>query len=203
MSFGNLVKDSSGIPIAQGYIPGTGFQGLQSSLVKNTDGSSNASAASVFSDVRVEAVMNGQAFTVVQNQTIGGAATGQYAVSVFNPSNSGKNILIFSIKCMTNFGNCTVWLYQTTTNPAYNTTLTPKNMLGGGSVSSLASGSITANSASISFPASQVDMTIAQPEVLMNNATFFLPNGSANGLTSLVNVGNSQAYSICVKWIEF
>ncbi|SRR6266699_6459131 len=44
MAFGASVKDSGSIPIAQGYVPGTGLTAAQSSSITNTDGSSNVSA---------------------------------------------------------------------------------------------------------------------------------------------------------------
>ena len=45
MSFGTLVKDGTGIPIAQGYIPGVGFAAAKSSPNSNTDGSGNVSSS--------------------------------------------------------------------------------------------------------------------------------------------------------------
>jgi len=44
MAFGNSVVDGGSIPIAQGYVPNSGFKATQGSLIINTDGSSNASA---------------------------------------------------------------------------------------------------------------------------------------------------------------
>lgn len=201
MSFGTLLKDAQNTPIAQGYIPGTGFTGMQSSLLKNTDGSSNVSTAATMSDARIEAVLNGMAFSALYSQTVGGAGAGAYALSIFNPATSGKNVLITSIKTMVNYGNAATWVYLNTSNPGYNTTVTPTNMKAGGSSSALASGNITANSASISYPTNSVDYAISNPEVLTNNMPILLPN--SNGLVALVYVANSQEYAIVVKWIEF
>lgn len=44
MGFGTLVKDQVGTPVAQGYVPGTGFVAAQTSPNVNTDGSSNKCA---------------------------------------------------------------------------------------------------------------------------------------------------------------
>jgi|SRR5579859_245478 len=204
MSFGTLLKDQVGTPIAQGYSPGIGFEGMQSSILKNTDSSSNTTAPAVMSNMLIESALNGMAYSILQNQTVGSSGGGQYAISVFNPSTSGKNVLIYSIKCMANYGNTTTWLYLTTSNPSYNTNLTPTNLKAGGSASALTSGNVTTNSASISFPGSGLfDMTVAASEVLTNNTGIYLPNGSSNGLTALVNVANSQEYAITLKWIEF
>lgn len=202
MSFGTLVKDSQSTPISQGYIPGSGFAALQSSLVKNQDASLNTSTAIVISNAIHEAIMNGMAYSVLENQTVGPSGGGQYAVSVYNPGS--KNVFIYSIKCMANYSNTTAWLYLKTSNPSYNTTLTPANLQAGGSGSSLASGSVTANSSSISFPTgTNFDMTIGQPEALTNNTGILLPNGSTNAIIALVSISNSQEYAITVKWIEF
>lgn len=50
MAFGATPVDGSGTPIPVGcvYVPNFGFRALQGSLVVNTDGSSNASAAAIF-----------------------------------------------------------------------------------------------------------------------------------------------------------
>lgn len=45
MAFGATPKDSGGIPIAESYVPGTGFIALKGSPNTNTDGSSNTSTA--------------------------------------------------------------------------------------------------------------------------------------------------------------
>ncbi len=48
MAFGAVPKDSGSIPIAETYVPGTGFIALQGSTLTNTDGSSNVSAPANF-----------------------------------------------------------------------------------------------------------------------------------------------------------
>lgn len=49
MAFGAVPKDSGSIPIAETYVPGTGFIALQGSTLTNTDGSSNISTPADFS----------------------------------------------------------------------------------------------------------------------------------------------------------
>ncbi len=50
MAFGSSIRDSGNVPIAQTYVPGVGFVALQGSVITNTDGSSNQSAAAVFQE---------------------------------------------------------------------------------------------------------------------------------------------------------
>lgn len=53
MAFGAVPTDSGGIPVAEGYVPGTGFISAQSSTNTNTDGSSNVSAPMNFNLAQV------------------------------------------------------------------------------------------------------------------------------------------------------
>lgn len=48
MSFGNVPVDAGNVPIAETYVPGTGFVALQGSTNTNTDGSSNKSTPANF-----------------------------------------------------------------------------------------------------------------------------------------------------------
>jgi hypothetical protein len=48
MAYGASLLDANGVPIGQGYKPGSGFAAIQASLITNTDGSSNTSAPITF-----------------------------------------------------------------------------------------------------------------------------------------------------------
>lgn len=56
MAFGNTIKDAGGIPIAETYVPGTGFIALQGSTLTNTDGSSNQSAPANFNLTQINSI---------------------------------------------------------------------------------------------------------------------------------------------------
>ena len=147
-------------------------------------------------------IIAGQAYGVLYTQTIGGAAQGQYCLSIFNPSESGKIVRVTSIKTMVNYGNTTTWIYLNSADPAYNTDLSSAivNFKGGGPPSVLGN-KVTANSASTSFPSSgNVDMAVSTPELISNGMFYERPPGY--GLNVLVFVGNSQEYAIAIKWLE-
>lgn len=56
MAFGAVPKDSGGIPIAETYVPGTGFIALQGSTLTNTDGSSNTSTPANFNLTQIASI---------------------------------------------------------------------------------------------------------------------------------------------------
>ena len=204
MAFGGTLKDSSGqIPISQGYVADDGFRAAASSALKFSDGQTNVSTGVVTADALGQAAINGQAYGVLVTNTIGAAATGQFALSVFNPNASGKTLLIASIKTMVNYSNTTTWTSLTSANPAYNTNLSSAivNLKNGGGASVVGSNA-TANSATIAFPGSgNVDMSLSNPEVISNGMYYSIP--ANKGIIALVFVGNSQEYAIAIKWIEY
>jgi hypothetical protein len=143
-------------------------------------------------------LFNGQCFAAAYTQTIGGAAQGNFALSIFNPSNSGKNILVFSSKVASNNFTAMAGLFLSTSDPGYNESPTVVNLKAGSGVSSIAS--VTANGSTISWPSNNFDTAYSTPEMLSNNSAILLPPG--NGLIIATYVGNSQEYALSAKWIE-
>ena len=155
------------------------------------------------SSIIQSSIVNGQGYGVTYTQTIGGAAQGNYAISIFNPSTSGKNVLVFSVKVMQNYSNTTGWIYTTSADPAYNTNLSSAivNMKDGGPASVLGS-HVTANSASVAFPSGNaVEMALGNPELVPDDCVYSLTPG--NGLSAFVFAANSQEYAIAIKWLEY
>lgn len=56
MAFGNVPKDAGTIPIAETYVPNTGFVALQGSTLTNTDTSSNVSSPGNFNLVQINSL---------------------------------------------------------------------------------------------------------------------------------------------------
>lgn len=56
MAFGNVPKDAGQIPVAETYVPGTGFIALQGSTNTNTDGSGNQSSPGNFNLVQINSL---------------------------------------------------------------------------------------------------------------------------------------------------
>src|SRR5579884_29964 len=93
------------------------------------------------------ATYSGKAF-VASDNLISAAAAGSFPMAIFNPSNSGKTILIYSIRVGCANAGYDVLLKSITSDPAYNTTavVTNKSL---GNVNSAIAGHITYNSASL------------------------------------------------------
>jgi hypothetical protein len=145
-------------------------------------------------------IFNGQSFGTCYTQTIGGAAQGNFALSIFNPSgNNKKNILVYSAKAISNNFTAVVGLFLDAADPAYNQSPTVLNLKAGASTSSIAS--VTANGSTISWPSNNFDTSYSTPEMLSNNSVILLPPG--NGLIIATFVGNSQEYALSAKWVEF
>ena len=153
------------------------------------------------------AALSGELYIATFFQTIGGAANGFYSLSVFNPSNSGKNVRVRAIRGWLSGAAPLLYLFKTTSNPMLANAFTPINQRFGGAASAV---SCTYNSASggISFPgATNIDTDI-QPssstvELLPTDDDFYiLPNGIASGIQVVQFVGNSQQYGFTMKWSE-
>jgi hypothetical protein len=145
----------------------------------------------------MRAILEGKGYSAVYSQTIGGAAQGFYALSVFNPFTSKKNLFVFSAKAMVNFGVTNTSLFFTSSDPALGTSITPINMNTSG-VASIANATIDANS--ISFPGNQPLEQFPFNDVIDNDYGYTVTPG--NGVEIFAFVGNSQQYSLGVKWLE-
>jgi|SRR5580765_19310 len=144
-------------------------------------------------------IRKGQAYSIIYGQTVGAAGNGNYGISLFNPANSGKELYVFSIKGTTNFSSTNYMTVATTsTDPNYNTPVTPINMRSDIVTPSVAN--VTADSASISAPNTGVIE-------LYNNADFFAYYGylltPGHGLVVVTFVNNSQQYNLGMKYAEF
>jgi hypothetical protein len=210
MAFGQTPKDSAGLPVGSVYVPNVGFVGLQGSPVNNTDGLSNASAGVVSVDQIASAIINSKGF-VATTGTLVTATNGNLTMgmSVFNPSGSGKNLYIYSIKYHA-FNISAAPKYNiTTADPLYSNAITPQNLrpAGGASVANVTSAANNA-SASISLSGTLQDLTAVNAagtvEFLPSSSGIMFPAGSANGITvyGIVTTAGGS-WGATVRWIEF
>ncbi len=149
-------------------------------------------------------IANGQGFSASTGVLNSAAGTNNYALSVFNPSTSGKNILIYSIQVANGSGAMTALLQRVTADPAF-TAVTPLNAKLGGSASAIAGHVSQATSnQTLSGTYDQV-ITIASTtmELLTNGAAILLPNGSSEGLVQYIQTYSAAINSILARWIEF
>jgi hypothetical protein len=152
------------------------------------------------------AIANGQGFSATIGLFTSGAGTNNYGLSIFNPNNSGKNILIYSVQAANGSGGATALLQLVTSNPAFSQQVAPINQLAGGPASVLPATDVTwANSnQSLSGSFEQV-ATLASGtlELLTNGAAILLPNGSNNGLAAYLQTYAAGINSLLARWIEY
>ncbi|HEY7413876.1 MAG TPA: hypothetical protein VH593_01680 [Ktedonobacteraceae bacterium] len=133
------------------------------------------------------------------------AAAGNFPMGIFNPSNSGKNILIYSIAVSCGGTGFDAAFQFQATDPAFSKAGIVTNKKIGGSASAIA-GSITYEDTSQTrngpyarwepYTSSPVDMVFAGSPVL-------LPAGSANALIVWVTTYGNGYSAIHLEWVEF
>lgn len=144
----------------------------------------------------------GQMFCATTGKQANGAA-GNFPISIFNPSNSGKNILLISVVVCCQGGNQTHELKTTTTDPAFGTVVTPVNEMAGGaaSVASVTTATTTQTVAGTAYGV--VNTSNNSIEFFDNNRCRLLPAGTASGLTVWLEAGTAGTYGVTLFWIEY
>jgi hypothetical protein len=220
MAFPPLPNDSNGVPVSAGYIPNDAFYAALSSARKKTDTAGNTYTALVLETIPMEDVRNQRTFLA----TTGILATATnpnltQGASLFNPSGSGRTLLVTSARCLQSAGTSnTMQLNFTNTDPQLGapTVLTIVNLSAGGSASALAglspvpvTSSANNASASISVTGTRAAITLAgsmvEYEFIPPGGAIILPNGAANGLllSTIVATASTTNYIITFKWVEY
>lgn len=151
-------------------------------------------------------IANGQGFSASTGILNSASGTNNYPLSVFNPNNSGKSILLYSIQVSNGSGGATALLQLVTSNPAFANQVTPINMKAGGPASALPAAAITAatTNQAVAAPYEQVvALASTTLELLTNGAAILLPNGSNNGLVMYIQTYSAAINSILARWTEF
>jgi len=135
------------------------------------------------------------------------------ALSIFNPSNSGKNILIYSIKVACTGSGPSGKIFATTTDPSGTTGYTgvavaANAKLGGAATVASLSASASAIAASPATSGTPMESyAIASGsaiEVLTNGSVILLPSGSANGISIMAFVPTAGQTFVCTaKGVEY
>lgn len=209
MAFPSSIRDGDGvIPIAQGYVPGTGFKAQQNSSILFTDASSNTSTGVVVAEATIESVITGQNFVACSGFQTNGA-TGNFPVSIFNVSTNTKSVLIYSIVVIIITVGGPVQINAVTTNPAWGTNVTPLNNSAGGAASMLPASGVnyttttqTLGSNTAILAANRLPSNAAT-EMLTNNRTILLPVGVSQGITTYVSPTGAGSWLVTYSWIEF
>lgn len=149
----------------------------------------------------------GQGFVYSTGQQQSPASNVNLGLSVFNPSNSGKNILIYSLK-MFYTGYAMFFVSSTTADPALGSAAFVANAQLGNAHSSVSSATYT--NANLTPPAASGILEGAQAagnyaiaDMLANNSVYMLPKGSANGLLLFFNSSSGNTWIATMKGIEF
>lgn len=133
------------------------------------------------------------------------AATGtnDYALSIFNPAASGKNVMLYAIHVAANVPFIAK-VKATTSDPAYGSAAVVSNQRAGGGASAIASNCTCATSnTSNSGPYLQSEIASSPAELLTNERVLLLPAGSSNGISVFVETTGSGTYSITAHYIEY
>jgi hypothetical protein len=149
-------------------------------------------------------LLNGQVYSTSSGLQTNGA-TGNFPLSIFNPSNSGKSVLIISAYVTGTTTAFQAYAFPTTTDPAYASSPTLLNRKPGGSAS-VASASYTTTSQTLpsTTPIVVISSGSNNPyELFVNLVGYLLPSGSANGITIWNVPTGASKWASTVVWIEF
>jgi hypothetical protein len=185
-----------------GIINGLGLDAAGN--LKVTSGGNPVTNPTITEDQIRAWIANGQGFSASTGILNSASGTNNYALSIFNPNTSGKNILIYSIQVANGSGGTTAILQRVTADPAF-TAVTPLNAKLGGSASAIAGHVSQATSnQTLSGTYDQV-ITIASTtmELLTSGAVILLPNGSNNGLVAYIQTYSAAINSILMRWVEY
>lgn len=195
-----------------GYI---GSDGSEFIGAKNLQGNVQGLNVDVLGNLLVSAgainpttLAGAQVFYATTGQMASANATVDAPMSIFNPSNSGKNILITSIIASSGTGALIGFLYFVTTNPAYANNLLISNAKAGGATSAIGgAGVCTFVNTNQSAPGGGTQFRRVynqfNQELIPNGTGILLPNGSANGVVAMMETYATGIGALSAQWVEF
>jgi hypothetical protein len=145
----------------------------------------------------------GQGFTYSTGQNTSASAI-QVGASIFNASNSGKSILIYSILVSVSGNSATLRYTRTTSDPALGTPLIIDNDQLGDGLASVGTGSFANTAVSISSTIRDAIQIAANTpfELLSGTAPILLPKGYASGIAAYVTLGGANTWSVNMRGVE-
>lgn len=150
-------------------------------------------------------VRSGQAYATTTGNYTSTAST-RPGLSIFNPSTSGKSLLIWSLHF---YHSATIGdhrLNLTTSDPALGTSPTISNLKGQGQAASVAtvSSNTTSNTTMIGTTIDVLESTTSPMGAFeFLEYPILLPAGTANGVVVYLNSTTAVVDAISAKWIEF
>lgn len=169
--------------------------------------SANADAPVTNYDQLRAYIAAGQGFVYSTGEQQSPASGANVGLSIFNPANSGKNILIYSVKIFyTNYAM--FFLALSGADPALGSAAFITNARPGSAITSMASATYT--NTSLTPPANNAILEGAQAagnytlnDILTNNSVYILPKGSAAGLLLFFNSPSTNTWIATIKGVEF
>ena len=151
--------------------------------------------------------LQGHAYNVHNGLQTSATGTNDYPLSIFNPSTSGKTILIYSLRVTAGSATASsiaARLKFTSSDPAYSSSATVSNLKAGAAASAIASSCtyVTTTTSPVA-PFAQIDIANGPLELLQNDQIIVLPSGTSNGITLLLETYAAASYSISGKYVEF
>jgi hypothetical protein len=149
-------------------------------------------------------ISNAQGFLSTTGSETLSNATNDTPCSLFNPSNSGKNILITSWIVSSGTGSLIGYMFFVTTDPAYASSLLISNAKSGGAVSA-ASGTFINTNQSAPSGGTQFRRiyNLYEQELVPNGFGILLPKGSANGVVTQMETYSNGVGSQSIAHLEF
>jgi hypothetical protein len=149
-------------------------------------------------------LMGGQCFYGSTGQMSSASGTVDAPMSIFNPSNSGKNVFITSIIVSSGTGSLVGICFATTADPGYGSSLLVQNADLGSAVTSVVSSTFvhTNQSEPMTGEFRRLYNQYSQ-ELIPSNMGILLPKGSANGVTTFLETYGSGIGSVSASWVEF
>ena len=186
---------------ASGRIGINNFPGEQAINLNQINGSALSVNNPLITEDQIRAwIVNGQGFSATTGKlTSAGAITG--GLSVFNPSASGKTLIVFSLVYLIG-NNSFNQLDLVSSDPALGTSVSALNNKAGSATSSVASCSSANTSVSpeVTVVISVGSASNTFTQVLLNGNLFVLPPG--NGLAFYSNVSGANSWAVTFTWIE-
>jgi hypothetical protein len=188
------------------------FFDSQGNLLVNLATASNAAGNPTIIQQKIAALIAaGQGFVYSTSLLTSPAGAANLGLSVFNPANSGKSILIYSIK-MFYTSYAMFFLAPTSVDPALASSANVKNASLGTALASVANATY-ANANVASPPANNTVLEGAQApgnstilELLgagNGDQPYLLPRGQANGLMLFFNSSGANSWIMTMKGVEF
>lgn len=203
--------NNDGSELVGGQLPGGAGQALQLDSGGNLKATINGSPMNALNPVITQpqviaALLAGKVFTA-STPKLTGVANNTGAACLFNPSNSGKTLLVVSIH-----GYCNAAAQGTielvTADPTLGTAMTVSSNEGGSGapVSVIStSASYAASGLTPSVTPNGVWSTAAGTmiEILSNGNAIWLPVGVASGVKPTITTGAANPFGFVITWIEY